>query len=178
MRRATCSGKPRQPPRKRTGGNSDGSWPESHAGRVQPNGSSGGHDFGGERALSNCFQGPWYGSTDEMLPQFLSRKVACIGWPKTEASALHQMLAQIGGGDIVFMKAHPPSHGLYIKAVGIVDSPEIYSFPDLGVQWVWTFRESDGPVHLGRQNDRYDNFRGGTLYQELGPAVQAAVIDL
>lgn len=126
--------------------------------------------------------GSMYGSTDEMLPDFLSRKVACIGWPKTEASALHQMLGQIGVGDIVFVKSHPAAHGLYIKAVGIVDSPEVYSFPDLGtgrsVRWVWSFKEENGPLRLGRQNDRYDNFRMGSLYQEFGPAVQAAVIDL
>lgn len=126
--------------------------------------------------------GSVYGSTDEMLPQFLARKVVCIGWPKTEAAALHQMLGQIAVGDIIFVKSHPPSHGLYIKAVGIVDSPEVYSFPDLGsgrsVQWLWGQNPETRPLPLGRQNDRYDNFRGGSLYQEFGPAVQAAIIDL
>lgn len=124
--------------------------------------------------------GSMYGSTEEKLPDFLSRKLACIGWPKEEAGALHQMLAQIAVGDIVFVKAHPPAHGLYIKAVGVVDSAEIYTSRDLGagrsVQWVWHCNGQ--PLQLGRQNDRYDNFRGGTLYQELGPDVQAAVIDL
>ena len=116
--------------------------------------------------------GSMYGSTDEKLPEFVSRKVACIGWPKTEASSLHQLLTQIGVGDIIFVKSYPPSHGLYVKAVGIVNSPELYTFPDLGtgrgVRWVWVADENIEPVHLGRMNDRYDNFRGGSLYQELG----------
>src|SRR5207245_703490 len=126
--------------------------------------------------------GSVYGSTDEMLPQFVSRKVACIGWPETEAAGLHQMLGHIGVGDIVFIKAHPPSHGLYIKAVGVVDSPEVYRFPDLGsgrsVRWVWSATDGVKPAHLGRLNDRYDNLRGGTIYPEFGPTVQEAVISI
>ncbi len=124
--------------------------------------------------------GSMYGSTDDKLPEFLSRNLACIGWPRDEAPAIHQLLGQIAVGDIVFVKSFPPQHGLYIKAVGIVDSSEVYTSRDLGsgrsVQWVWVHNVD--PAHLGRLNDHYDQFRAGSLYQELGPQVQAAVIDL
>ena len=125
--------------------------------------------------------GSMYGS-DEMVPEFIRQRVACIGWPKTEAPGLHQMLRQMTVGDIIFIKAHPPSHGLYLKAVGVVDSPDTYESRDLGVgryvRWVWHVTASVEAVHLGRLNDRYDHMRGGTLYPEFGPAVQEAVINI
>jgi hypothetical protein len=124
--------------------------------------------------------GSMYGATHDVLPDFLSRGVACVGWEKADAPAHYQMLGQIAVGDIIFVKSFPPAQGLYIKAVGIVDKPDIYTFPDLvagrSVQWVWNFK--DQALRLGRLDDHYDQFRAGTLYQELGPRVQAAVIDL
>lgn len=123
--------------------------------------------------------GSMYDSTEEQLDNFVSRKMICVGWEKSEAPGLHQLFAQIGVGDIVFVKSHPPSQGLYIKAVGIIDSADVYPLPDKttgrSIIWSWVGKK---PHRLGRINDRYDHFRGGTLYQELGPRVQSAVIDL
>lgn len=124
--------------------------------------------------------GSMYGSTDEKLPQFLDQNVACVGWPRDEAPALHQLLAQISVGDIIYIKSHPPRHGLFVKAVGIVDSPEIFRVPNgLGdgrsVQWIWN-APIGSPYSFGQVNDRYNNFRTGTLYQELGPTVQSLIV--
>ena len=96
------------------------------------------------------------------------------------------VLAGIGVGDLVFIKSFPPSRGLYIKAVGIVKTHEVIDFTDIPslrdlgygreVDWIW--HDNVDPVHLGRLEDRYDYMRGGTLFQEFGPVVQARVIDI
>ena len=126
--------------------------------------------------------GTTYGSTNEMFPEFVAAQAACIGWTKDESPGLHQLFARIGVGDIVFAKSFPPSHGLYIKGVAVVTSPELYSLPSLGVgravRWIWTALEGREPIHLGRLDDRYDYFRGGALYEELGPAVQSQVLEI
>jgi hypothetical protein len=126
--------------------------------------------------------GSVFGSSEEKLSDFISQNVACIGWPRDEAPALHQILQKMVVGDIIFVKAFPPSSGLHVKAVGIITSSEIFNVPNLGygraVQWVWSATE--GRVHftIGRLNDRYDNMRNGTLYEEFGPEVQTRIIDI
>ena len=126
--------------------------------------------------------GSVYNSTEEQLSHFVSSGVACIGWPREEAPALHQLLSRIAVGDLVFVKSYPPSSGLYVKAVGVVTSAELFNVPGLGfgrsVSWVWSALDGREPVHLGRIKDRYDNMRHGTLYEELGPIVQQRVLDI
>ena|SRR3989442_971813 len=126
--------------------------------------------------------GSVYGSKHEKLSQFVSSSVACIGWERDQAPALHQLLNRIAVGDIVFVKSFTASGGLYIKAVGVVTSPEILILPDLrygrSVSWVWSALDVKDAIHLGRIEDRYDNMRFGTLYEELGPVVQQRVVDI
>lgn len=126
--------------------------------------------------------GSVFDSTEEKLPQFVTSNVACVGWDRNDAPGLHQLLGKIGVGDIIFVKAYPPSSGLYIKAVGIVNSPDIFNVPNLGygrsVSWIWSALDGREPIHLGPVNDRYDNMRRGTLYEELGPVVQQRVLDV
>jgi hypothetical protein len=126
--------------------------------------------------------GTTYSSSDEKLPEFVANEAVCLGWTPEQSPAIHQLFGQIGVGDIVFAKSFPPSHGLFIKGVGIVTSPRLFELPRLGVgrhvHWIWTALEGRQPVRLGRLDDHYDYFRGGTLYQELGPRVQEAVLEI
>ncbi len=127
--------------------------------------------------------GSVYDSTDEKLEEFVRSGVACIGWPEQEAPGLHQQLAHIGVGDIMFVKAFPPAQGLYIKAVGIVSNAKVLELPrNLGfgreVKWVWSATNGKDPLKLGRIEDRYDFMRTGTMYLELGPLVQEKIIDI
>lgn len=126
--------------------------------------------------------GSVYGSTEEKLPQFISSGVACVGWPPEEAPGLHQLLSRISVGDIIFVKSYPPSSGLHIKAVGLVTSQEIFNVPHLGfgrsVEWVWSVGGDTAAIRLGQLNDRYDNMRRGTLYEELGPTAQEKIINI
>jgi hypothetical protein len=79
-------------------------------------------------------------------------------------------------GDIVYIKSHPPSIGLIIKAVGIVTNDEPKAAGQLGtgipVKWVWT-----GEERLGQFNDRYP-VRNITLYEEYSRSIQESELKL
>jgi hypothetical protein len=126
--------------------------------------------------------GTTYDSSNEKLPEFVSNEAICLGWTAAASPAIHQLFGQIGVGDIVFAKSFPPSHGLYIKGVCIVTSAKLFELPRLGVgrhvRWIWSALEGREPIRLGRLDDHYDYFRGGTLYQELGPRVQDVVLQI
>lgn len=128
--------------------------------------------------------GSMYGSTEEKLPEFISKGHAFIGYTPEEAPALHQILKSIKISDIVFIKSFNGAHGLFIKAVGIVTGNEVLKDPYSGlgygvpVKWIWVCSENDPQKKLGKLEDKMDNMRGGTLYEEFGPEVQKVVLDL
>jgi len=121
--------------------------------------------------------GAYYDGTTDMTDAFLSNGVACIGWPADDAPPLHKLMGHIKMGDIVYIKAQPPSQGLTIKGVGIVTDDEIFRRRNLGeaclrVKWVWR-----GNEHVGRITDRYP-VRFITLYEECSPEIIRRVIKL
>jgi hypothetical protein len=120
----------------------------------------------------------FYGTTD-VSEDFLRRGVACVGWPKGDAPALHELLRHVRTGDIVYIKAHPPGRKrLFVKAVGVVTKDTVRNHGDLGrgvrVRWIWR-----GPKKVFREakNERY-NVRNNTLYEELSPVIRASVLNL
>jgi hypothetical protein len=128
--------------------------------------------------------GAAYGGSEDMTSAFIEAGGAFVGWKREEAPSAHAMLRQIEVGDLVFLKAFPPSMGLIIKAAGIVtDTAEplkVYEIPGVGVRVNWTF---DGPRNGGTQlvgkiGDKADFTRGGTLYREYNPDVQRRIIQL
>lgn len=120
--------------------------------------------------------GAMYGGTNDVSEDFITRGIACVGWPETEAPSLHNLLKHIKTGDIVYIKSHPPTVGLIIKAVGVVIVGDIIEDSNLGVgipvRWVWT-----GEDRVGRLEDKYP-VRNLTIYEEYNPEVQMRVIDL
>ncbi len=121
--------------------------------------------------------GAFYDSTTDMSDDFLSNGVACVGWARNDAPPLHRIMSHIKMGDIIYIKAHPPTQGLIIKGVGIVTDDEVFSDPDLGqaclrVRWVWRGNEL-----VGRIRDRYP-VRNITLYEEFNPEIIRRVIEL
>lgn len=118
-----------------------------------------------------------YYDRDDMTKEFLSKEAACIGWNKTDAPPLHKMMKHIKTGDILYIKSHPPTEGLIIKAIGVVIDDEIFCTEDideacLKVKWIWK-----GEKNLGKIDDK-NNVRNNTLYEELNPDIQKFVIDL
>jgi len=64
--------------------------------------------------------GAFYDGKTDMTDDFVSNGVACIGWSRHDAEPLHNMIRHMKVGDIIYIKAHPPSQGLIIKAIGII----------------------------------------------------------
>jgi hypothetical protein len=122
-----------------------------------------------------------YEGSTEMMDRFIELGVACIGWSPEDSESLQQMFSHIQVGDIIYLKSYPPAHGLFIKAVGIVISSKMFNIPDLGVarkvKWLWCGRRDFNFIKMGHVRDKYDNMRGGTIYPEYGPAVQAMVLE-
>lgn len=118
---------------------------------------------------------------NEKMQDFVKAQAACIGWDPETAPTYHSLLQSMSPGDLIFLKSFPVSHGLYIKAVGIVRSYPINTYEELGwgrdVAWLWVADDKDQYVKLGRQDDKYDQMRGGTIYQEHNPQVILKVID-
>ena len=119
--------------------------------------------------------GASYDNTD-VSPQFIKKGLACVGWDEKKAQPLHSILRHLKIGDIVYIKSHPPSVGLIIKAVGIVTSDKPKTVKHLGtgmpVKWIWT-----GEERLGQFDDKYP-VRNITLYEEFSQEVQKRVLKL
>lgn len=122
-----------------------------------------------------------YNGNEDMFQQFISHNCVCIGWEMSDASSWHSMMGEMKIGDIVFLKSFPPKHGLYIKAIGIVEFSTMIPISNLGygriVRWK-TVLDQDNWVKFGRLNDRYDQFRSGTAYIEFNHKVQSKIIEL
>lgn len=120
--------------------------------------------------------GASFGGSKDVSGDFIQRGVARVGWSPKDAPTLHTILKHIKTADIIYIKSHPPSIGLIIKAVGLVVGNEVKNYSGLGtgirVRWVWT-----GEERLGQIQDRYP-VRNLTLYEEYDYEVQAKVIDL
>lgn len=106
--------------------------------------------------------GASYGKLD-VSNEFITNSVACIGWDKTEASSLHEILRFLKLGDVIYIKSAPIGKGIRIKGIGIVRDNTLRKVLDLGtgvsVTWVWT-----GYENLGTIDDKY-NVRNNTLYE-------------
>ncbi len=121
--------------------------------------------------------GAFHNNKTDVTKHFLRSGVACVGWKKADAPALHNLLRRVQTGDIVYIKAHPPGRALIVKAVGIVTDNEVKSCKELGhgvnVRWVW----SGEKIFPEKADERY-NVRNNTLYEELSPVFQAHIVKL
>lgn len=128
--------------------------------------------------------GAAYGGSEDMTSTFVGAGGAFVGWSSDEAPSAHAMLRQIEVGDLVFLKAFPPSIGLIVKAAGIVTETAeplmVYEIPGVGVRVDWTFygHRDGGTKLLGKIGDKADFTRSGTLYREYNPDVQRRIIHL
>lgn len=126
--------------------------------------------------------GAFFDGRTDVSEDFLRQGIACVGWSQVEAPPLHKLLRRIRTGDIIYIKAHPPGRDLTVKAVGIVTDDTINNY-DLGraepcrgvsVRWIW----HGNPEVMHEGDDEINNVRSNTLYEEMSPRVQAAVLSL
>lgn len=124
--------------------------------------------------------GAMYGGTDDQTENFITMGVACVGWARDEAPAVHAQMSSIKSGDVLFIKSFAPSAGLHIKAVGIVTDADFRKITDklgYGVSVRWT-RVPPDQVAVGALEDRSDYMRRGSLYEEFNPRIVSKVLDV
>lgn len=119
------------------------------------------------------------GSIDHFL-SFVNHNIICVGWEEDVAPAFHAMLAEMSVGDVVFIKSFSPKVGLYIKAIGVIATSEVFVSPfgkARKVLWKHVATNKDDWIKFGRMYDKYDFMRGGTLYPEYNPHIVRRVLD-
>lgn len=121
--------------------------------------------------MGACYEGKHDKTND-----FVLRGVACVGWPKKDAPAVHTLLERMQPSDIVYIKSFTPQAGLLIKAIGLVITDEVYDVPKLGrgrsITWVWEGRLAVGHIKDGLP------VRSHTIYEELNIGVRWMVMRL
>ena len=115
----------------------------------------------------------------DVSDQFISAGLAGVGWSEGEAPDLHQMVKAIKPGDIVYLKAFPPSTDLIVKAIGIVlddsvvNSPSSNGLVSFGRRVAWVVRE---PFTIAVTQSK-NNVRANTVYEEYHSDVQRQIIE-
>ena len=115
----------------------------------------------------------------DMSEQFKSKGIVGVGWEELDAPDLHCFVLELKVGDIVYIKAFPPSSSnIIVKGIGIIANSVIR-----------TTKDTEGTVAIGRNvswivTDHFeipkpngkDNVRTNTIYEEFHPVVQTAII--
>ncbi len=115
----------------------------------------------------------------DVSPQFITNSLAGTGWPFSDAPELHKFIASLKVGDILYIKAAPPSSSdIIVRGIGIIRDDKLL-----------TAATSAGLVEIGRNVDwkfttefrilkptEKNNVRNNTLYEEFHPDVQAQII--
>jgi hypothetical protein len=118
--------------------------------------------------------------SEDVSKQFISNNVIGVGWPNKEAPELHQYISSLKVGDIVYIKAFPPSlNQIIVKAIGIIiddlvlDAKMTNKLVSCGrrVRWI-----SKKQFSIPKPTER-NNVRQNTLYEEFHPEIQKKIIN-
>lgn len=93
-----------------------------------------------------------YYDGEDVSKDFIQKNCACIGYDKSDASSLYEMLRRIKIGDIIYLKSYTWNNAtVNIKAIGFVIGRKIENFE---------FPNSNDPMGFGREvlwKKVYDN---------------------
>lgn len=124
----------------------------------------------------------------DVTKDFIKMRCFCIGYKKSDATTLYEMLRRAKLGDIVYIKSTTPKakNTLYIKAIGFIIGRNItdYKFEDgtdMGygreVKWIKDFSESFKEIPLNDE-DRVNNVYSNTMYEEYSKGIIQNIIEL
>jgi hypothetical protein len=122
--------------------------------------------------------GAFYDS--DVSDQFILANLVGVGHNFQDAPELHQFIRSLKVGDIIYIKAFPPSmHQIIIKAIGIIVDDSILEAANTNnlvccgrrVRWV-TKKQFSIPKPTER-----NNVRQNTMYEEFHPVVQKEIIN-
>jgi hypothetical protein len=115
----------------------------------------------------------------DVSQQFIDRGLAGVGWDHASAPELHQLIASLKVGDIVYIKAYAPnSPDIIVRAIGFVrdavflDSQATNDLVSAGRNVEWRFRQE---LRIPKPTERY-NVRLNSAYEEFHPEVQAQIL--
>lgn len=127
---------------------------------------------------------------EDVSSDFIIEECACIGYDKTDASSLYEMLRRIKKGDIIYIKSYNfPNNTVIIKAIGYVIGRNIkeFKFPNskdsMGfgrkILWKRVFEQNDEWIRVPlADEDKKNNVYNNTLYEEYSDTVINKILEL
>lgn len=131
-----------------------------------------------------------YYDDDDVSSDFINEKCACIGYDKTDASSLYEMLRRIKKGDIIYIKSYNiKTKTVLIKAIGYVTGRNIkeFNFPNSAesmgfgrkILWKKIFEENKDWIRVPlADEDQKNNVYNNTLYEEYSDTVINKILEL
>lgn len=126
----------------------------------------------------------------DVSSDFVNEECACIGYGKTEASSLYEMLRRIKKGDVIYIKSYDiKNKTVLIKAIGYVIGRNIkeFYFPNskdsMGfgrkILWRKVFEENNQWIRVPLEDeDKKNNVYNNTLYEEYSDTIINKILEL
>jgi len=118
--------------------------------------------------------------SEDVSEKFISNNLVGVGWSDQDAPELHQYIHSLKVGDIVYIKAFPPSlNQIIVKAIGIIiddsvlDKKMTNGLVECGRKVRWFSKE---PFSIPKPIER-NNVRQNTMYEEFHPEIQTLIIN-
>ena len=125
---------------------------------------------------------------EDVAKDFIDKKCFCIGYEKSDATTLYEMLRRAKIGDIVYIKSFSPrsKEKITIKAIGFIIGKNIKEFyfqngNSMGygreVKWVKDFSDCWEEIELTK-NDSVNNVYSNTMYEEYSSRIIKEILNL
>ena len=126
----------------------------------------------------------------EVRNEFFEEEKFIIGWNKSNAKDLYEVLSHLKTGDIIYLKANQPgSRSIRIKGIGIVTKSVIQCINDneygdakisdwnsffVRVKWI---HKDEFTITIPDAEGKLTNVRAATFYEEYLPYVQFEIVE-
>jgi hypothetical protein len=120
-------------------------------------------------------------SGEDQLEDFINRKIACMGHNPDEYSYYKGLFKDIKNKDIIFLKSIiMQKRKLRVKAVGIVDNPEVgdKGTSGYGVKVNWINSDPDGIIDIDVDSDGGWQPRCCTIFREYNEKIISQIQNL
>ena len=116
---------------------------------------------------------------EDVSPQFITQSIAGVGWSQASAPELHQLIASLKVGDIIYIKAYSPSSpDIIVRGIGFVRDAFIHNnvtsnnLIACGRNVDWRFKKEFRIPKPAEKN----NVRLNSAYEEFHPIIQAEIL--
>jgi len=116
---------------------------------------------------------------DDVSGEFIKNNLAGVGWNVAHAPELHQFIASLKVGDIIYIKSYSPSSpDIIVRGIGIIRDATLLTaattsgLVQAGRNVVW---RNTTEFRISKPTER-NNVRLNSIYEEFHPVVQAQII--